>query len=104
MKKIISVIVSLMLVVALFSGCAASAPAATTAAATGAATEASVPEYKVAIVQQLDHSSLDEIRTSVAAELQARAYAAGVKIIISQYNGQNDPTMLGQIGAQVVGD
>ena len=111
MKKIISVIVSLMLVAALFSGCAASAPAATTAAntaattaATEAATEASVPEYKVAIVQQLDHSSLDEIRTSVAAELQAKADAAGVKITISEYNGQNDPTMLGQIGAQVVGD
>ena len=115
MKKVIAVFSSLILIASLLAGCgASSAPAATTAptpTAAPAAVETQAPEtqapaasYKVAIVQQLDHSSLDEIRTAVAAELQSKADAAGVEITISEYNGQNDPTMLGQIGAQVMGD
>ena len=114
MKEVVSVISSLILTASLLVGCGASStPAATTApapAATAAAetqapeTQAPAASYSVAIVQQLPHSSLDEIRTAVAAELKAKADAAGVEITISEYNGQNDPTMLGQIGAQVMGD
>ena len=114
MKKVISVISSLILTASLLAGCgASSAPAATTAPApapTAAAetqaaeTAAPAASYSVAIVQQLDHSSLDEIRTAVAAELKAKADAAGIQLTISEYNGQNDPTILGQIGAQVMGD
>ena len=114
MKKVISVISSLILTASLLAGCgASSAPAATTAPApapTAAAetqaaeTAAPAASYSVAIVQQLDHSSLDEIRTAVSAELKAKADAAGIELTISEYNGQNDPTMLGQIGAQVMGD
>ena len=111
MEKVIAVFSSLILTASLLAGCgASSAPAATTAptpTAAPAAVETQAPaaaSYKVAIVQQLDHSSLDEIRTAVAAELQSKADAAGVEITISEYNGQNDPTMLGQIGAQVMGD
>ena len=114
MKKVISVISSLILTASVLAGCgASSAPAATTApapAATAAAetqapeTQAPAASYSVAIVQQLDHSSLDEIRTAVAAELKAKADAAGIELTISEYNGQNDPTMLGQIGAQVMAD
>ena len=118
MKKVIAVFSSLILTASLLAGCGASsapaattAPTPTTAPAAPAAVETQAPEtqapaasYKVAIVQQLDHSSLDEIRTAVAAELKAKADAAGVEITISEYNGQNDPTMLGQIGAQVMGD
>ncbi len=112
MKKVISVISSLILSASLLAGCgASSAPAATTAPAPTAAAETQAAEtaapaasYKVAIVQQLDHSSLDEIRTAVAAELKAKADAAGIQLTISEYNGQNEPTVLGQIGAQVMGD
>ena len=116
MKKVISAISSLILVASLLVGCgSASAPASTAApapAATAAPTAAPVEteaapaetSYTVAIVQQLDHSSLDEIRTAVAAQLQSRAAAANVNIEIKEYNGQNDNSLLGQIGAQVVGD
>ena len=114
MKKVISVISSLILTASLLAGCgASSAPAATAApapAATAAAetqapeTQAPAASYSVAIVQQLNHSSLDEIRTAVAAELKAKADAAGIQLTISEYNGQNDPSMLGQIGAQVMAD
>ena len=116
MKKVISVISSLILTASVLVGCgASSAPAATTAptpaAPTAAAAQTQAAEtaapaasYSVAIVQQLDHSSLDEIRAAVAAELQSKADAAGIELTISEYNGQNDPTMLGQIAAQVMGD
>ena len=109
MKKVISVISSLILTASVLAGCgASSAPAATTApAATAAApaeTQAPAASYKVAIVQQLSHSSLDEIRVAIAAELQSKADAAGIQLEIEDFNGQNDPTMLGQIGAQVMAD
>lgn len=100
MKKVISVISSLILSASLLAGCgASSAPAAVETQTPETQTAAS---YSVAIVQQLSHSSLDEIRTAIATELRAKADEAGVEISISEYNGQNDPTMLSQIGAQVM--
>ena len=114
MKKITAIVSSLILSVSLLVGCgASSAPAPTTApATTPAATVAAetaaetteVKSYSVAIVQQLSHSSLDEIHEAISAELKARAEAAGVELTISDYNGQNDTTMLGQIGAQALDD
>ena len=114
MKKITAIVSSLILSASLLVGCgASSAPASTTApAATPAATVAAetaaetteVKSYSVAIVQQLSHSSLDEIHEAISAELKARAEAAGVELTISDYNGQNDTTMLGQIGAQALDD
>lgn len=114
MKKITAIVSSLILSASLLVGCgASSAPAPTTApattpAATAAAETAAetteVKSYSVAIVQQLSHSSLDEIHEAISAELKARAEAAGVELTISDYNGQNDTTMLGQIGAQALDD
>ena len=114
MKKITAIVSSLILSASLLVGCgASSAPAPTTApAATPAATVAAetaaetteVKSFSVAIVQQLSHSSLDEIHEAISAKLKARAEAAGVELTISDYNGQNDTTMLGQIGAQALDD
>ena len=114
MKKITAIVSSLILSASLLVGCgASSAPAPTTApATTPAATVAAetaaetteVKSFSVAIVQQLSHSSLDEIHEAISAELKARAEAAGVELTISDYNGQNDTTMLGQIGAQTLDD
>ena len=58
--------------------------------------------FKVAIVQQLDHASLDEIRTAAEAKLLALAEGKGVELEVKDFNGQNDATVLNQIGAQVV--
>ena len=110
MKKVISLVLSVMMMLTMFAGCKASstaetaAPASSTAAETSADTTPAVQEFNVAIVQQLDHASLDEIRTAIVAQLQTLAEEKGVKVNIQEFNGQNDATVLNQIGAQVVGD
>ena len=82
MKKFMSITLAILMVLSLFSACGAEDDGVT----------------KVAIVQQLDHSSLDEIRTAIEAVLTN----AGVEFEV--FNGQNDATVLNQIGAQVVSD
>ena len=83
MKKFLSIMLVAVMVLSLFTACGAPKDDGIT---------------KVAIVQQLDHSSLDEIRTAIEAELTA----AGIEF--KAFNGQNDASMLNQIGAQVVSD
>ena len=113
MKKFITVAASLILSAAMLAACGSSAaPAATTAApeTTAAVTEAAAEttaeakSFNVAIVQQLDHASLDEIRLAVEAELDKAAADKGVTITYKEFNGQNDNSVLNQIGAQVVSD
>ena len=103
MKKFLSMIAAVSLLAASLSACGASSTASTTAAAAAPAAE-SGKEYKVAIVQQLDHASLDEIRVAIEAELEAKAAEKGIAIACKDFNGQNDATVLNQIGAQVVSD
>ena len=114
MKKVISLVLSVMMMLTMFAGCKASgtaetvaptaAPTSAATAETAADTTPAAQEFNVAIVQQLDHASLDEIRTAIVARLQKLAEGKGVKVNIQEFNGQNDATVLNQIGAQVVGD
>ena len=97
MKKFLSMIAAVSLLAASLSACGTSSTTSTTAAENG-------KEYKVAIVQQLDHASLDEIRVAIEAELEAKAAEKGIAIAYKDFNGQNDATVLNQIGAQVVSD
>ena len=103
MKKFLSMIAAVSLLAASLSACGASSTASTTAAAAAPSAEGG-KEYKVAIVQQLDHTSLDEIRVAIEAELEAKAAEKGIAITYKDFNGQNDATVLNQIGAQVVSD
>ena len=106
MKKFLSMIAAVSLLAASLSACGASSTASTAASTTAAAAESGkeYKEYKVAIVQQLDHASLDEIRVAIEAELEAKAAEKGIAITYKDFNGQNDTTVLNQIGAQVVSD
>ncbi len=85
MKKVISLIFVLIFAISLFSGCAG---------AKG--------DYRIAIVLQMDHSSLQEIRAAIEQELAAIEAEAGITIECKVYNGQNDSSVLNQIGTQVV--
>lgn len=62
------------------------------------------PSFKVAIVQQLDHPSLDEIRTAAESKLLALADEKDAAVEVKVFNGQNDSSILNQIGAKVVSD
>ena len=114
MKKLIAVITAsaLALSLAACSGTATSGSSGSTAQtesssqASGetSSADAEGTAYRIAIVQQMDHTSLDEIRTAIEAELDARAAADGITIEYQEFNGQNDATMLNQIGTQVVSD
>ena len=85
---------------AVSSAAASSAPAASSEAAA----EPAAKSYRIAVVQQLDHASLDQIRTAIEAELDAKAAEKGITIEYKDFNGQNDATTLNQIGTQVVSD
>ena len=97
MKKMISLVLAVLMIVAMLTGCGSSAPEAA-APADGSAT------LKVAIVQQLDHSSLDEIRTAIEAQLKTLGAEKSITIEVTPYNGQNDASVLNQIGADVVAE
>ena len=112
MKKFIAVMTAAAMLTSL-SACGASASTASSAAESTASSAvadsttestADATTYKVAIVQQLDHASLDEIRTAIEAELDAKAAEKGITIEYKDFNGQNDATTLNQIGTQVVSD
>lgn len=65
---------------------------------------ASGETFKIAIVKQMDHASLDEIANAVAAEFDAIAQEKGVTIDYEIYSGQGEQTTLKQIGDQAIAD
>ena len=83
---------------------ASSSASEATSSSTATAEATSGDGYKIAIVQQMDHASLDQIRTAIEAELDAKGAEKGITIEYKDFNGQNDATTLNQIGTQVVSD
>ena len=112
MKKFVAVLsAAAMLATLAACGSTATTSTATSSADTAAASSSeaaaaddTAKSYKIAVVQQLDHASLDEIRTAIEAELDAKAAEKGITIEYKDFNGQNDATTLNQIGTQVVSD
>ena len=60
--------------------------------------------YKVAVIKQFDHASLDEIANAITAELDKLAADNGVTIEYEVTSGQNDPTILKQLSDQAIAD
>lgn len=120
-KKVVSVLLAAAMTTTLVAGCG-STGAEDTAADTSAEettestddTEADAADaeetanagatYKVAVVKQMDHASLDEIANAVEEELDAIAAKNGVTIEYETYSGQGDQSTLTQIGTQAVAD
>ena len=111
MKKFVAVLSAAAMMTSL-AACGATADTASASSAASEATSSSTATaeatsgdgYKIAIVQQMDHASLDQIRTAIEAELDAKAAEKGIAIEYKDFNGQNDATTLNQIGTQVVSD
>ena len=89
MKKLFCVMLTVLMLTSLFAGCGAKADDGV---------------INIAIIQQLDHSSLDEIRIAAQAEIDRIAAEKGLKVEYKHFNGQNDTSILSQIGTQVVAD
>ena len=92
-------------------GCAAVMAVSMTACSKGTDTPApaetengSGKTYKIAIVKQMDHPSLDEIANAVAARLDRIATDNSITIEYEIYSGQGEQTTLKQIGDQAITD
>ena len=107
MKKVLSLALSLAMTLSLAAcaggGSSASQSAGTSGSAAGSGSQAG-EGYKVAVVRQLDHASMNEIRDAITAELSAKATELGVTIEYEDFNGNNDTSTLSQIGAQIIAD
>ena len=107
MKKVLSLALSLAMTLSLAAcaggGSSTSQSAGTSGSAAGSGSQAG-EGYKVAVVRQLDHASMNEIRDAITAELDAKASELGVTIEYENFNGNNDTSTLSQIGAQIIAD
>ena len=92
LKKIVSLTAALALTVSL-AACGSSEQGAKDA-----------DTYKVAVVKQMDHASLDEIANAITAQLDAIAAEKGIAIEYEVYSGQGEQTVLKQIGDQAIAE
>ncbi len=115
-KKFMTLALSAALGLGMLAGCgSSSAPAKEeTPAAAETTAEAEAPseetadakEYKIGIVQFMDHASLNQIQENVEKELDAKGAELGVTFNYKDYefNGAGDATTLNQIAAQLKDD
>lgn len=96
MKKLSALILGALLVLGLTACTGKTPPPAPTGGEEGT--------YKIAIVKLMDHASLDEIANAVAARLDALAAEQNLTITHKIFTGQNDSTLLGQIGSQLISE
>lgn len=97
MKNTMKLFLTLILACAmLLTGCAEKTPSSDTPSTNDG--------YKVAIIKQLDHASLDEIANAVAARLDEIAAENGIDISYEITSGQGDQSVLKQLADQAVAE
>ncbi|WP_199648636.1 ABC transporter substrate-binding protein [Pseudoflavonifractor sp. AF19-9AC] len=105
-KKLTALTLSLamaMTLAACSSGSSSSGSASSgTPSSGGSSSGASGDGYKIAVVRQLDHPSMNEIRDAITAELDVKADELGVSIEYRDFSGNNDTSALQQIGAEII--
>mgnify|MGYP001024246282 CR=1 FL=1 len=103
-KKIITLLLAALLVLSLAAcGSKTEAPADTSDdQSTAEPADTETKTYKVAIIKQLDHASLDEIANAVAAELDKISADNGVTITYDITSAQNDQSTLKQLSDQAI--
>ena len=101
MKKLLAASLSLSLALSL---AACSGGSSSSGNSGGSSSSGGEDGYKVAIVRQLDHASMNEIRDAITAELNAKGEELGITIECGDFNGNNDTSTLSQIGAQILAD
>ena len=108
MKKIFASLLSALLLLSALTACGGTAPSSAAASSAPAASESeSAPGEKavtVGLIQLVEHPSLDEIRTAIEAQLNAKAAENGLAVTINYQNAQNDMTTINTICQQFVAD
>ena len=105
MKKFLAVSLSMAMAVSL-SACTGAGSAGSSVSNSSSSPDGSGggESYKIAVVRQLDHASMNEIQEAIIAELEAKEAELGISIEYGDFNGNNDPSTLNQIGAQILAD
>ena len=105
MKKLLAASLSLSLALSLAACSGGSSSSRSSGSNSGGSSNSGGEDgYKVAIVRQLDHASMNEIRDAIFAELDAKAAELSLTISYEDFNGNNDTSTLSQIGAQILAD
>ena len=87
-----------------FAACAVAGTMLLSLCACGAGKDGKDDTYKVAVVKQMDHASLDEIAKAITTQLDSIAQEKNVAIEYEVYSGQNDQSVLKQLGDQAIVD
>ena len=105
MKKFLTASLSMAMAVSL-SACTGAGSAGSSVSNSSSSPDGSSggESYKIAVVRQLDHASMNEIQEAIIAELEAKEAELGISIEYGDFNGNNDPSTLNQIGAQILAD
>lgn len=101
-KRLLASVFGMAMITVMMTGCKAE-DGFSKNSGTGEKTEEK-EQYKIAIVKQMDHASLDEIADAVASEFDAIAEENDVEIKYEIYSGQGEQTTLKQIGEQAVAE
>ncbi len=101
-KRLLASVFGMAMITVMMTGCKAEEGFSKNSG-TGEKTEEK-EQYKIAIVKQMDHASLDEIADAVASEFDAIAEENDVEIEYEIYSGQGEQTTLKQIGEQAVAE
>lgn len=102
-KRVLAIVLGMAMAVSMVTGCGAGGNVSSEGDSSESKKE-NKEQYKVAIVKQMDHASLDEIANAVAAELNAISEEKDVDIEYEIYSGQGEQTTLKQIGEQAVAE
>ena len=102
--KLAALLLAGALCVAALTGCGASAAAAPSASAAPALSSKTGGTYKVGLIQLVTHTSLDEIREAIVAELKTEAAAQGVTVSVDYKNAENDQAAIDTICRGFVAD
>ena len=97
-KRVLAIVLGMAMTVGMVTGCS------TEKVDSESKSKDTEESYRVAIVKQMDHASLDEIANAVAAELKEISGEKNVDIEYEIYSGQGEQTTLKQIGDQAVAE
>lgn len=97
-KRVLGIVLGMAMTVGMVTGCS------TEKVGSESKSKDTEESYRVAIVKQMDHASLDEIANAVAAELKEISGEKNVDIEYEIYSGQGEQTTLKQIGDQAVAE